>query len=56
VRLAGLEPLRRIERHVLASIADRPDEVDRFLGTFGGVIPLRECRRTLLRRLAKCQR
>jgi 2-polyprenyl-6-methoxyphenol hydroxylase-like FAD-dependent oxidoreductase len=56
VRLAGLEPLRRIERHVLASIADRPDEVDRFLGTFGGVIPVREYRRTLLRRLAKCQR
>jgi 2-polyprenyl-6-methoxyphenol hydroxylase-like FAD-dependent oxidoreductase len=56
VRLAGLEPPGRGERHLLASIADRPDEVDRFLGAFGGVIPLREYRRTLLCRLAKRQR
>lgn len=56
VRLAGLAPLRRMERRLLASIADRPDEVDRFLGAFGGAIPLPEYRRTLLCRLAKRQR
>jgi 2-polyprenyl-6-methoxyphenol hydroxylase-like FAD-dependent oxidoreductase len=56
VRLAALEPAGFVERRLLASIADRPDEVDRFLGAFGGVIPLREYRRALLLRLAKRQR
>jgi 2-polyprenyl-6-methoxyphenol hydroxylase-like FAD-dependent oxidoreductase len=56
VRLAGLEPMGWVERRLLASIVDRPEEVDRFLGAFGGVVPLREYRRGLVRRLAKCQR
>lgn len=56
VRLAGLEPPRWMERHLLAAIAERPGEVDRFLGAFGGAIPLREYRRALLPRLAKRQR
>jgi 2-polyprenyl-6-methoxyphenol hydroxylase-like FAD-dependent oxidoreductase len=58
VRLAALRPQGRVERRLLASIAQRPAEVERFLGAFGGAIPLGEYRslRTLARLLPKRQR
>jgi 2-polyprenyl-6-methoxyphenol hydroxylase-like FAD-dependent oxidoreductase len=58
VRLAALEPPGSLERRLLAAIADRPAEVDRFLGAFSGITPLRRYRspRTLMRLLTKRQR
>jgi 2-polyprenyl-6-methoxyphenol hydroxylase-like FAD-dependent oxidoreductase len=55
VRLAAMEPLRRFERRLLAAIAQRPAEVDRFLGAFGGAVPLNGYRslRTLARLLTQ---
>jgi 2-polyprenyl-6-methoxyphenol hydroxylase-like FAD-dependent oxidoreductase len=58
VRLAALQPPGRVERCLLASIAARPAEVERFLGAFGGVVPLGGYRslRTLARLLTKRER
>jgi 2-polyprenyl-6-methoxyphenol hydroxylase-like FAD-dependent oxidoreductase len=39
VSLAALEPPGWPQRRLLASIAERPAEVDRFLGTFSGTVP-----------------
>jgi 2-polyprenyl-6-methoxyphenol hydroxylase-like FAD-dependent oxidoreductase len=41
VRLAEFRP-RPVERLLLASLAGRPAEIDRFLGAFTGVVPVRE--------------
>ncbi len=51
VRLARFAP-RRVDRLLLGAIADRPDEVTRFLGVFSGAVPMNELRplRLLLRR------
>lgn len=56
VRLAALGPPRRVDRWLLASIADRPVEVDRFLAAFAGGIDLREYRRSAWRLLMSRQR
>lgn len=52
VRLAALDPPRRVDRWLLAAVADRPAEVDRFLGAFSGGIDLAGYRRSLWRLLA----
>lgn len=39
VRLAGFAP-RSVDRLLLASLVDRPAEIDRFLGAFAGVVPI----------------
>ncbi len=58
VRLAALRPPGRVERRLLARIAQRPAEVERFLGAFGGAVPLGEYRSlaTLARLLTDRQR
>jgi flavin-dependent dehydrogenase len=42
--LAALRGPSRADRRVLAAVRDRPDEVERFLGVFSGVVPLRRYR------------
>jgi 2-polyprenyl-6-methoxyphenol hydroxylase-like FAD-dependent oxidoreductase len=39
VGLARFVPPSLAQRHLLAAIADRPGEADRFLGAFAGVTP-----------------
>jgi hypothetical protein len=34
----------RADRRVLDAVRDRPEEVERFLGVFSGVVPLRRYR------------
>jgi flavin-dependent dehydrogenase len=51
LRLAEFAP-RRVDRLLVAAIADRPEEITRFLGVFSGTVPLSELRplRLLLKR------
>jgi hypothetical protein len=42
VGLAGFAPPSLAQRRLLASLAGRPAETDRFIGAFAGVIPLEE--------------
>jgi flavin-dependent dehydrogenase len=42
--LAALRGPLRADRRVLEAVAERPEEVQRFLGVFSGVVPLREYR------------
>jgi flavin-dependent dehydrogenase len=42
VRLATFAPPSQAQRHLLASIAGRPSETDRFIGAFAGVVPVDE--------------
>lgn len=51
--LAAFSPPRPADQHLLASLHGRPAEIDRFLGVFAGVTPIREYRspRNVLRLL-----
>ena len=40
VRLARHRPAGALQRRVLAAVADRPGEADRFLGAFAGITPI----------------
>jgi hypothetical protein len=42
--LAALRPPGAADRRVLAAVRDQPAEVERFLGVFTGVVPLRRYR------------
>jgi len=42
--MAQLRPLSPANRQLLGALRDRPEEVDRFLGVFAGVTPLRQYR------------
>jgi 2-polyprenyl-6-methoxyphenol hydroxylase-like FAD-dependent oxidoreductase len=42
--LAQLRPLSPANRQLLGALHGRPEEVDRFLGVFAGVTPLRQYR------------
>jgi hypothetical protein len=42
IQLATFAPPRLAQRHLLASIAGRPAESDRFIGAFAGVVPVEE--------------
>jgi hypothetical protein len=44
IDLAGFNPPRRADQQLLASLQGRPAEIDRFLGVFAGVTPIKQYR------------